>query len=294
MSDTRAAGAIYDLGYQHYEGARLGRLYAFRTLLAYSFRTAFGLGRGEKAKSIPLIISALVFGPALIQIGIASAAGMVNMISYANQLEFIGILLALFSAGQAPELIVADKQQGVLTLYLSRPIRGMDYAIAKLLAMTGAMLIFTFGSQFVLFLGLIFLSATPWTTFTTEWAKIFPIIGGSLLISLFFAAVGLGLASMATRKGYASATVIAFFLLAGGFSEIVRTVGFGGIERYAVLGNPATLISGFARWLFDVQARRQSAVGRAALPGTAYFYVLLVTTGLAVGLLLNRYRKADT
>jgi ABC-2 type transport system permease protein len=294
MSETRAAGAIYDLGYQHYDGARLGRLYAFRTLLVYSFRTAFGLGRGDKAKSLPIIIVALVYLPAMIQIAIASAAGMVAMIHYADHLEFTAFLLALFSAGLAPELVVADRQQGVLTLYLSRPIRGIDYALAKLLAMTGAMLVLTLGPQLTLFLGVVFVSATPWAQFQSEWTKLFPIVGGTVIVSLFFASVSLALSSFASRRGYGSAAVIAFFLLTAGFSEIVRSVGFGGIERYAILGNPALLISGFAKWLFEVEARRRSAVGRAALPGTAYLYVLLVSIGIATTLLLNRYRKGDT
>ena len=293
MSELRTAGAIYDLGYQHYSGARLGRWYAFRTLLAYSFRTAFGLGRGDKAKSLPVIIVALVYLPAMIQVAIASAAGMSQMIHYADHLEFTAFLLALYAAGQAPELIVSDKQQGVLTLYLSRPIRGTDYALAKLLAMSGAMLILTLGPQITLFLGVLFVSPTPWETFTKEWTKIFPIVGGTVVVSVFFAALGLSLSSMASRKGYASASVIAFFLLSAGFSEIVRNVGFGGIERYAVLGNTATLISGFAKWLFEVEARRRSAVGRADLPGTLYLYVILVITAIAIAMLLRRYRKGD-
>ena len=36
-----AAGTIYDIGYRNYEGARLGRGYAFRTLYVHSLRTAF-------------------------------------------------------------------------------------------------------------------------------------------------------------------------------------------------------------------------------------------------------------
>ena len=49
-----AAGAIYDIGYRNYEGARLGRGYAFRTLYVHSLRTAFGLGRGGRVAHRPL------------------------------------------------------------------------------------------------------------------------------------------------------------------------------------------------------------------------------------------------
>src|SRR3954471_20634092 len=114
MSDARAAGTIYDLGYQPYAGPRYGRWYAFRTLVLYSLRAAFGLGRGERARMGPMIVTAIVYLPALIRIAIASASNMPQLISYSGHLEFTAFLLALFAASQAPELSVADRQQGVL------------------------------------------------------------------------------------------------------------------------------------------------------------------------------------
>jgi ABC-2 type transport system permease protein len=293
MSDTEKAGAIYDLGYQRYTGERLGRGYSFRTLLRFSFATAFGIGRGEKAKFIPVIVVAIVYLPALIQIGVASASGMANFISYANHLQFTAFLLALFAAAQAPEMIVTDRQQGILSLYLSRPLRSLDYAIAKLAALTGAMLVLTLGPQTLLFLGRVFISDKPWPTFVLEYPKLMPIVGGTLLVSLFFAAIGLGLSSFASRRGYASAGVIAFFLLTAAVSSMVQSVAFGSMQRYAVLGNPAGLVYGFTSWLFEIEARRRSAVGRADLPGHLYLYVMLVVTALAIALLLKRYRRGD-
>ncbi len=155
------------------------------------------------------------------------------------------------------------------------------------------MLLLTLGPQLMLFLGKVFISDKPWPAFVSEYAKLVPMTGGTMLISVFFAAIGLGLSSFATRRGYATATVIAFFLLTAGMSEMVRTVAFGSLQRYAVLGNPALLVSGFSRWLFEIEARRHSAVGKADLPGHLYLYVMLVVTAVAVGMLLNRYRKDD-
>ena len=293
MSESQNAGAIYDLGYQHYTGQRRGRGYAFRTLLGFSFRSAFGLGRGEKAKSLPVLVAALVYLPAMIQIGVASASGAASFITYASHLEFTAFLLALFTAAQAPELIVTDRQQGMLSLYLSRPLRATDYALAKLAALTGAMLVLTLGPQLMLFLGRIFMSDKPWPTFVTEWPKLFPIVGGTVMVSLFFAAIGLGLSSLASRRGYASAAVIAFFLLTAAMSEMIRAVAFGSLKRYAVLANPSLLVTGFTNWLFEIEALRRSAVGRAELAGPLYLYVMLGVTTLAVALLLDRYRRGD-
>ena len=293
MSEAVTSGAIYDLGYQRYTGARLGRLYAFRTLFMSSLRTCFGLGRGDKAKQLPLIVVATVFLPALIQVAVASAAGISQMISYSDHLQFTAFLLALFTAGQSPELVVADRQSGVLSLYLSRPIKATDYALAKLCALFAAMLVMTLGPQMVLFVGKVFLSVAPWVAFKAEWTKLFPILGGTLMVSLYLAAIGLALACLASRRGYASASVIAFFLLTAAMSQIVQTIGFGGIERYAVLANPALLITGFAKWLFTVEASRHSAVGRADLPGTDFLYTIVTSTAIAVAILINRYRRGE-
>jgi ABC-2 type transport system permease protein len=293
MSDAQAAGAIYDLGYQRYTGERFGRLYAMRTLFAYSFRAAFGLGRGEKARQVPVIVLVLVYLPALVQIGVASASGMSGFLHYASHLEFTAFLLALFAAAQAPELIVHDKQHGVLSLYLSRPLKATDYALAKLAALTAAMLVITLGPQLVLFVGKVFIGTSPWVAFKGEYTKLLPILGGTLLTSLFFAAIGLALASLAAKRSYASASVIVFFLLMPAAANIFRSLTTGAVRRYMLLVNPVWLITGFANWLFDIEARRRSVVGRAELEGTVYLYTMLIACALATTLLLRRYRKVE-
>src|SRR5690606_17071557 len=53
-------GGIHDIGYQRYGGPRLGRGYAWRSLYQHSLRTAFGLGRGAKAKLVPWTPAAII------------------------------------------------------------------------------------------------------------------------------------------------------------------------------------------------------------------------------------------
>ena len=285
---------IYDLGYQRYTGPRLGRLHAARELFFYSLRAAFGIGRGEQARRVPALVAVLIFGPALVQIGVASASGMINFISYANYLEFVAIVLGLFVAGQAPELLVTDKQTGALTLYLARPIKVSDYAWAKLAALTAAMALMTVVPQLALFAAKVFLAQEPWTAFKQYGGEIVPILAGSVIVALFFASIGLALSSFATKRAYASASVIAFFLLMPAFAILVRLVATGDLRRWAILLNPVWLISGFTRWLFELEASRRSAVGRSDLPGQGYLWVMRVASALAIALLLSRYRKSVT
>ncbi len=293
MAETRAAGTIYDLGYQQYRGARLGRLHAIQTLIVYSFRTAFGMGRGARAKFVPVFVGVVVFLPAIVTVGIASATNQPALINYARQLEFTSFLLALFVAAQAPELIVTDRQQGVLSLYLSRPMSGTDYIFAKLAAMTGAMLAMTLTPQLLLFLGKVNSGIAVWAAFKDEYPKLWPIVAGTFLTSLLLASLGLMLSSFASKRAYGSATVVAFFLLMPAATALVRTFSLGNLRRYVLLGNPLYLMLGFFNWLFDIEARKRSVIGRADIPGPVYLYVILAMCAVCCSILYLRYRKSQ-
>lgn len=290
----RVAGEIYDLGYQHYDGRRLGRGHAIRTLMLYSFRTAFGLGRGERAKLGPFAVLLAVFMPAIVRVGIAQASGQIAFINYAEHLSFTAVLLALFTASQAPELIVSDRQQGVLSLYLSRPLHATDYALAKLGALTLAMLVMTLGPQLFLFSGKVMIGEQLWPSFTAEWRKLMPILGGTLGTSALFASLGLGLSSLASKRNYATASVIGFYLLLSAATSIFHGIAEGDAKRYAVLAHPVWVMNGFVNWLFDIEARRRSVVGRADLPGEMYLYVILGVVVAGTAVLLLRYRNRES
>jgi ABC-2 type transport system permease protein len=291
MAEARAAGAIYDLGYQTYGGARLGRNHAIANLIKYSFNTAFGMGRGTRAKLLPLLVLGIVFLPAIVQVGVASATGQPDLVNFAGYLQFTAFLLALFAAAQAPELIVTDKQQGVLALYLSRPLTARDYALSKFFALTAAMLVLTLGPQIWMFLGKVFLLDKPLEMLKSEYPKLGPIFAGTVMTSLFVAGISLAVASLAARRAYATAAVIAVFMLLPAATEIIRALTIGPVRKYARLGNPIVVLTGFTNWLFDVQANRRSIVSRLDLPGQAYLYMMTVVIVLSVLLLVHRYRK---
>ncbi|HEX3865936.1 MAG TPA: ABC transporter permease subunit [Gemmatimonadaceae bacterium] len=289
----QTAAAIYDLGYQRYTGVRRGRLYAIRALLAFTYRSAFGIGRGQKAKTMPSVLTGVVYLWAAGQIMFASSAGLTEFINYANFFEFTTLIVALFAAAQAPECIVTDKQQGVISLYLSRPLYASDYALAKIGGLTAAMLVITLGPQLLLFAGKMAISASPWSAFEGEWTKLFPIVGGTVLASVFIASVALLLSSFTSRRGYGTAAVIVFFLLAPVVVNMFRAVTTGGVRRYSLLLHPMYLMVGFANWLFDIEAKRRTVVGRADLPGSTYLMALVMYSVLCVVLLMRRVRRLD-
>lgn len=308
MSDTtatRAAGTIYDLGYQHYDGPRYGRWHVIRTLASFSLLAAFGRGRGQRAQLVPFIVMILVMLPAVVQIALASAMGNPEMINYSQYLPAVTFFLALFTAAQAPEVIVADRQYGVLSLYLSRSLRTSDYVAAKLIAFTAALLFLTLGPQLALFVGKVAISTTPWSTFTTTYKDLWPIIGGTFIAACYMSFIGLALASFSARRSFASASVIAFFVFMPAISGIAgQLIPNVDDKRYAILANPFFVITGFANWLWDVQANARvpnqfggraglRALSRAGLPNEYYLYVVLGTCAIALILLALRYRRTE-
>ena len=286
-------GALYDLGYQRYTGVRLQRANSVRTLFAFSLRTAFGLGRGARSKLIPSIILGIVFIPAIVSVGAASTTGFQALISYSNHLQFTSFLIALFAAAQAPELIVTDRQYGVLTLYLARPLTGVLYALAKLGALIAAMMVLTFGPQLLLFLGKIFIATSPWAAFKDEWTVLGPLIAGTLTVSAFIGTVALAISSFAGRRAYASASVIGFFLLVPAAATVIRSLATGETKRYLILAHPIQVIIGFGNWIFHIEAKRRTQVGRADLPGSYYLAVMLAVIIVATAVLLLRYRRSE-
>jgi ABC-2 type transport system ATP-binding protein len=123
---------------------------------------------------------------------------------------------------------------------------GQDYALAKWCALVAAMLVITLGPQLVLFGGKVFLSATPSAALKDEYRKLAPIVGGMFVTSCFIASIGLGIGSVSSRRAYATASIMAFFLLMPAASAIIRTAATGDVKRYAILADPMLLINGFA------------------------------------------------
>ena len=79
MSETTTAtptSVIHDIGYQRYDGMRLGRLYVFGSLFAHGLRTAFGLGRSFKAKIFPWLVTGVVCVIAVVLMAVRAVADL--------------------------------------------------------------------------------------------------------------------------------------------------------------------------------------------------------------------------
>jgi len=187
-----AAGNIYDLGYQGYDGPRQGRLAVTRGLLIATLRAAYGIGRGGRAKVVPFGLGALALLPAVLAVGIralATQAGAGDALDEASPIRhdtyqgLTSTLIMLFCAAQAPELFGKDQRYGVLPLYFSRVLTRVDYALARLGGLFLAVFLVSVVPQVVLSIGAILAAADPLTGFGDAAADIPRYLAVSALAS---------------------------------------------------------------------------------------------------------------
>lgn len=303
---SAAGGVIHDLGYRRYDGPRLGRSQIVAALAWHSFRSAFGFGRSARAKIIPVIAFVAICLPAAIN-AFAMSRGNAQLVYYDTYVPVLrDLLMTVFVAVQAPELVSRDLRSRVLPLYFSRPIKPGDYPLAKYLGFTAACLVMLEVPLLLLWAG----SAANVHGGAAVWAQTRALIPG-LLVGLMWAvslaAISLFLASLTGRRAFATGAVAITFLLTYTLAEILLQVetqsaidkggvGPGGVpaaslaEKVSGLFSPFTLFNGVRLWLGGTNPGDN--VAKPGAFGAVYALVLIVIVGLCLAGLAARYRKA--
>jgi ABC-2 type transport system permease protein len=309
-----AGGVIHDLGYRGYEGPRLGRGRIVAALTWHSFRAAFGFGRGAKAKIVPVIALIALCLPAAVN-AFAMSRGNARLVTYDTYSPVLRVLvMTVFVAVQAPELVSRDLRSRVLPLYFSRPIRSGDYPLAKYLAFTAACLVMMEVPLLLLYAGTIVNVHGG----SAVWAQTKALIPGllvGLMWAVVLAAISLFLASLTGRRAFATGAVAIFFLLTFVLSEILLqvennaaqgpqgpvNVGPGQsfapappppsvAEKVAGLFSPFTLMDGVRRWLGGIT--QSLNVQKPGGFGAVYALILVAILAMSLAGLFARYRKA--
>jgi ABC-2 type transport system permease protein len=297
MSDAPASSNIYDLGYRRYDGLRLGRRHSVTALYFHSFKAAFGIGRPATAKIIPMSLAVITLLPALIQLGIAAVASNIELYSASGYYGYVQWILALFVAGQAPELVGRDQRYRTLTLYFSRSLQRSDYAVAKVAALTSALLVLTLTPQVVLFLGRAFAGNDFWGYVQDNWQDIPPIIGSGLLLSLFMASLAIAIASYTKRRAFATGGILAYFAIATTVSSILVQTASGTLQKFVLLLSGFHIIRGFTLWMFDVtptldaQGNSNGPGGDLVLAGLDLYWYAVFAVVVIVAMLFIVYRR---
>jgi ABC-2 type transport system permease protein len=302
------SGVIHNIGYRRYDATRLGRAQIVRALIWHSFRAAFGIGRGAKAKIFPVLLFALMCLPAIVNaIGLALNPGSLPIVSYDGYVpQLRAVAMLIFVALEAPILVSSDLRNHTLPLYFSRPIGRIDYPAAKLIAFVLACLAMIEIPLLILYVGIVAQEHGP-RQIWEETLRLGPglLYGGAW--ALLLASIGLLLASTTGKRVFAICAIgipLFFSYILANVLAHIGTQAFGpasfgqpsALSSLAGLISPFTLLGGVLHWfkgtpaiaIEPVRPFQQTIIGTY---GGVYVLVFVIVTLAAIGGLILRYRK---
>ena len=291
--DGERYGEVFDRGYQHYEGSRHGRAGSVWALARFSMNRAMGIKKSWTAKVIPILVYIGAFMTAIIPVGIESFTGQVVM-PYDQFFGIIFLLIGVFVATIAPEMLCGDRRENVLSLYFSRPITRLDYVLSKLLATALLTLTVTFIPAFVLWLGRSLLADAPLNALGNNLDDLLRIALAGLLIAFYLGAGGLMIASFTGRKAIAVAVTIVGFLVLETLANTLLAVVSDRWENLVILLSPSNTIAAFLAQLFpnsDPSGAINTDVASSLTlyPTEGYVAFLIGMVIVGIGVILSRY-----
>ncbi len=232
-------GTVFDIGYQRYTGPREGRNRARFSVYKDGVRTSLGLGRGARAKILPWFFIGVLVAIALIMAMVAGAAerfvgpGAAEQLDLPSHSDYYGIasiIFFVFAAIGAPELLCPDRRDGVISLYLVRPLTGSDYVVARWFAFFTVMVAVAWIPQIILLIGLSMSDPEPWNYFRANWLDIPRVLLAGVALAAYATTLALLTAAFTNRRAYASVFLVGLFVITTPFTtglamEIGGTVG---------------------------------------------------------------------
>jgi ABC-2 type transport system permease protein len=282
-------GVIHDIGYQRYEGPRLGRSYAMRSLYVHSVRSAYGLGRSAWAKLLPFAVLGFASLTSLILV-VVNTQLPEPVIDYVGIASTFTYAATVFVAVVAPELVSVDLRSNLLQLYLSRPLRRRDYALTKLAALWTATFALFAIPMLIMFLGMAFNTDTGISGVFDELGGLCQGLIASVIHAALLSALALPLASLSGRRVFASGMIIALFLLTTPISASIQAFGAGSLQNLGGLFDPASLLNGVDQWLFGLNID----IVWTGDYGPVYGLVTAMLIALGTTLLVVRYKKVKS
>ncbi|UED85246.1 ABC transporter permease [Streptomyces profundus] len=284
---------IHNIGYRNYEGERQGVGYARRVLFTHSLRGAFGLGRSARSKVLPMGLFAIMAMPAIVIVAVAAFAGLDELpIEYTQYALFMQPIVGLYIALAAPQMVSLDLRFKVTPLYFSRPIERSDYVLAKFVALSAALLIFTALPLVVAYIGGL-LAELGFGEQTKGFGQGLLI---SLIFSLLHAALGLLIASLTPRRGFGVAAVIGVLTVPYFAATALQAVAWESDNPDPIgwlgLLSPGTMIDGIQSAFLGGSSTFPGEQPPSDAAGVALLLAAVAVTVICYLLLGRRYRKA--
>ncbi|MCO5994718.1 ABC transporter permease [Actinoallomurus rhizosphaericola] len=289
---------IHDIGYRHYDGKRLGRAYAVRSLFTHNLRATYGLGRPVKAKIMPFLLCAIMLMPAAISVAVTAIAAQVGagrdiqLIRYSAYAIYLQPLIAIFLAAQAPVLASRDLRFHVTPLYFSRPMSRLDYVLAKYGAFATALYMLLATPVTILYIGALVTKQKHIGSHTVHWLA---ALAGCLIFALVLAGLGLVVAAFTPRRGFGVTAVMAVYLLSTTAVAAVQGIAENqtqfGVAQWAGMFAPFNLVDGVQVWALRAKASAPEPPP-SGLGGPVFTLVCAALIVGCVAILYLRFRKA--
>ncbi len=294
---TSNLGAVYDLGYEPFDGERRGRKGAWLTVWADGLRRVLGLRRKARRKIMPWLLIAIAIIPPIIAVGVAFIipAGAADGIDLASEnADFFvlgGTIAMLFTALAAPELLIPDRRDGVLSMLSSRPLTSTDYLnarFASLLSIVGAFLLLP---QIVLFIGQAGTDPDGLLRGIVNAADTVPrILVVTAIYATAYVPLGFVVASFSNRKAIAASVYIAAMIALAAFGDaIVRNATFTG-GRWVALLSPINTADAANRWVFGSTNRGSLLAVADIQPYVGLLALVVIAAGATIAS-AARYRR---
>ena len=294
---SNAEGTVYDLGYAPHEGPRLGRRAAIRAMFIDGSRRVLGLRRKAATKVLPwgLIAAAIVPAAWVVALTFTIAGFSLDDAGPfgdpADFFDMIGTLAMLFVALAAPTLLIPDRQHGVLAIYASRPVRALDYLVARAATLVVLTSLFILIPHTILYVGISSLHVDGFRAGLVENGKQIPeILGATAAYVLAYGAPAFLVAVFVRRVAIATGVFVFIMFMTGSLTEAMPRATdllvFKILAPLALFWNPASV----RNWLFDREGQ-QFALDRAGLdPWIGAVAILVIAVATAV-IAHRRYRR---
>ncbi len=286
-------GEVFDRGYARYTGERQGRPQAVRSLILYSMKRAMGIRKPWTAKVLPFLLYTAAVIPLVAMIVVNALVPDADFATYSDYLAVVFVIIGLFVATTAPEMICVDRHERTLPLYFSRAITRTDYVLAKVVAITLLTMTLSLIPLVILWLGKQLLSDSPGAAIRANADDLARVVFVGTLIAIVLGMIGLVFSSFTTRKPVAVVMIFAGFVVTTAIANAALVM----LEdyrwsRYIILISVLDTFEGIYDHVIPDNVTG-SAIAQANLPLATYLTYLaaLVTAGLVI--LLWRYRARD-
>ena len=292
MSASEPGARIYDVGYRSYDGPRRAPWWAVVTVALHAIQRVLGLRRSFRHKVLPGLAIVIAFLPAVVSLALAVVLNQDlseddGLITYGDYYFFIASAIALFAAFVAPEALCTDRRTGMLGLYLSGPLDRARYLLAKAAAVVAVMLLMTLAPPLFLLAAYVVEGLGPTASELPGLAL--RIVATGLAVAVLFGAVGLGVASLTTRKAVAGVAMVLVVLVPGIVTEVaIESSGAPDVLSLAGLLNLPTEL---ALRVFGEDPSEGNAIGRVS--STLVVVGVAAWTALGAAVTWLSYRRIE-